>query len=364
MSRDDIRILSAAEVGVLLEGREVEILETVQAAYEAHAVGASTLPHSSFLHFPDEPRNRIIALPAYLGEGFEVAGIKWIASFPENRTVGLERASAVVIVNSARTGRPEAILEGSIISAKRTAASAALAARHLHNGERVTSVGLIGCGVINREIVRFLRIVFPEISTLTIHDTAVRNAQLFREQCAAHLPGIEVLIGRDVDDVFENASLISLATTAAEPHIFDLSACAPGSTLLHISLRDLAPQLILSHDNIVDDPDHVCRARTSVHLAEQLIGHRRFIRCTLADITRGAAPARKAPDDIAIFSPFGLGVLDLALSKLALDRAAATGLGSVIHSFLPTAEPEESGSEPRGNASPKIGNREEALIAR
>jgi 2,3-diaminopropionate biosynthesis protein SbnB len=363
MSSGDIRILSAPEVSELLKGREAEILETVQAAYEAHAAGASTLPHSSFLHFPDEPRNRIIALPAYLGEEFEIAGIKWIASFPGNRAAGLERASAVVIVNSARTGRPQAILEGSIISAKRTAASAALAARRLHIGERVTSAGLIGCGVINQEIAGFLRIVFPEISMLAIYDSSVRNAEFFREQCAEHLPGIDVVIGRDVNDIFESTSLVSLATTASEPHIFDLSACAPGSTLLHISLRDLAPQLILSHDNIVDDPDHVCRARTSVHLAEQLIGHRRFIRCTLADITRGLAPARNAPDDIAIFSPFGLGVLDLAISKLVLDRAAATQLGTVIHSFLPTAEQEEGVSEPQGNATSNTGNREQVLIA-
>jgi 2,3-diaminopropionate biosynthesis protein SbnB len=335
MSGGDINILTAPEVRALLAGRETEVIAAVQAAYEAHAAGESALPHSSFLTFPEQAGNRIIALPAYLGQGFEVAGIKWIASFPGNGAAGLERASAVVIVNSARTGRPEAILEGSIISARRTAACAAVAARHLHQEAVVTQVGLIGCGLINQEIVRFLRVIFPGIRVLTVFDTFEGQARRFGERCEERFPGVEVVLGRDVNDVFENASLISLATTAGEPHIHDLSSCAPGSTLLHISLRDLAPQVMLSHDNIVDDADHVCRAATSVHLAEQLIGHRRFIRCTLADITRGLAPARVAADDIAIFSPFGLGVLDLAVSKLVLDRARAEGGGTIVRSFLP-----------------------------
>jgi ornithine cyclodeaminase len=334
MTNGVIRILGARDVGALLSGREQEIINTVRAAYETHASGESSLPHSTFLRFPGDERNRIIALPAYLGRDFAIAGMKWIASFPANIERGIERASAVVVVNSAATGQPEAILEGSIISAKRTAASAALAAQQLHRAE-ARAVGLIGCGVINLEIARFLLAVFPMIERFVVFDIDPQRARQFADKCASLRSGVQVAPASTINDVFGSATLISFATTTIEPYISDLSACAAGTTILHISLRDLTPELILTCDNIVDDVDHVCRMQTSVHLAEQLVQHRSFIRCTLADITSGAAPARPTPDHIAVFSPFGLGVLDLAVSKYVLERAAEQDQGVVISGFLP-----------------------------
>ena len=336
MAAGDIRILRAGEVRALLAGRELELIQTVRAAYEAHGRGASSLPHSTFLRFPDDNRNRIIALPAYLGGDDAIAGVKWIASFPGNHERGMERASAVVIVNSVETGRPEAILEGSLISASRTAASAALAAQYLHAGRPVGAVGLIGCGVINFTIARFLLAVFPAITTFVVFDINPQQAQQFAGRCQELRDGIRAVVAEDTDALLRSAALISFATTAVEPHIGDLSACAPGSTILHISLRDLTPALILACDNIVDDADHVSRAQTSVHLTEQLVRNRDFIRCTLADITSGAAPARVDPERIAVFSPFGLGVLDLAVSKLVLDQARASDQGTLIPDFLPS----------------------------
>jgi ornithine cyclodeaminase len=332
----DLLILKGNEISALLSGRELDLIETVRRAYIAHGAGASSLPHSIFLRFPDDQQSRIIALPAYLGEGFDVAGIKWVSSFPRNLSEGLERASAVVILNSARTGSPEAIIEGSIISAKRTAASAALAARTLHASPLVERVGMVGCGLINFEIARALRAVWPSLTTLVAHDLDAARAAQFKARCEETFAGMSVEIAPDITSVLRSAPLISLATTATTPYVGSLAECAAGATVLHVSLRDLTPEVILSADNVVDDIDHVCRAQTSVHLAEQLVGNRAFIRASLADILSGAAPACGADGRVTVFSPFGLGVLDLAVAQFVCELARREQLGLSVNSFLPT----------------------------
>jgi 2,3-diaminopropionate biosynthesis protein SbnB len=329
-----ILILNAHDVSTILTGKEDEIVRIVKAAYLEHAVGSSFLPHSTFLRFPNDEVNRIIALPAYLGGDFDISGIKWISSFPGNRALGMDRASALIIVNSARTGRPQAILEGAIISAKRTAASAALAAAYLHHDKQTRAVGIIGCGLINFEIVRFLRTAFPQICNLIIFDNQPDQAQRFSERCRNSSDHIEVKIAGDYRQVLRNSSLISVATTAVKPHISDVSPCLPGTTILHVSLRDFSPEVILASDNVVDDIDHVCRANTSVHLAEQAVASRNFIRCTLANIINDKGPSRNSDAGLTIFSPFGLGILDLAVSKYVYDEACKHQLGLTIGSFF------------------------------
>lgn len=342
--RDNILILNGEEVDSLLTGHELELIHTVRRAYEAHGPGSSSVPHSTFLRFPNDSSNRIIALPAYLGKEFEVAGIKWISSFPGNIEQGLERASAVVILNSMLTGRPEAIIEGSLISAKRTAASAALAAQSLQGGKKVETVGMIGCGLINFEIARFLLAAWPDIRKLLIFDLSAERAGYFKDRLESTFNGVGVTTASGVDEVIAGVSLASFATTALAPHVFDLSVCPAGSTILHISLRDIAPEAILSCDNVVDDVDHVCRAQTSIHLASQLTGNRDFVRCSLPDILRGAAPARRDDESITVFSPFGLGILDLAVAKLVCDIARRENCGTVIDSFFRSAWTKAAGA--------------------
>ena len=147
--------------------------------------------------------------------------------------------------------------------------------------------------------------------------------------------GARVEVSEDPRELFRCCPLIAFATTAVKPHVSDLSDCQPGATILHTSLRDLTADVILAADNVVDDADHVSRAQTSIHLAEQQTGSRDFIRCTIADLVTGDAPAKKSEDQITIVSPFGLGVLDLAVGHLARENALKAGKGTVIDDFLP-----------------------------
>src|SRR5260221_12623699 len=124
----ELSIINRKTVFDIIRTHRDECIGIVREAYLAHADGQSVNPDSYFLRFPDKPDCRIIALPAYLGNGFGVAGLKWIASYPANILQGFPRASAVLIFNNHETGYPFAILESSIISSARTAASAVLAA--------------------------------------------------------------------------------------------------------------------------------------------------------------------------------------------------------------------------------------------
>jgi len=335
MRDGEILILKGNQIITLLTNREKELIEAVSLTYQAHQRSAVSLPHSVFLRFPNNDKNRIIALPAYLGDGFDVAGIKWISSFPGNRAQGFDRASAVMILNSVDTGRPEAILEGSVISAKRTAASAALAAQELHGENKDTSAAIIGCGMINFEIVRFLLAARPWLKSITVYDLEENYAHKFKDKCQRSFEGLEVRVTRDLSEGLASSSLISIATTASTPYIKNLSACPRGSTVLHVSLRDLSPEVILSCANVVDDADHVCRAQTSVHLAEQQVGHRDFITASMGAILLGEAPGRLKPDATVVFSPFGMGTLDLAVGKLAFQLALKYTQGDLIEDFLP-----------------------------
>lgn len=334
MTSDQLLILTGREVDQILTGRESEVIDAVRDAYVAHGRGLSSLPHSSFLRFPDNDTDRIICLPAYLGDGFEVAGMKWIASFPGNVARGMARASAVLVLNSMETGRPEAILESSIVSARRTAASAALAAQKLTDGAP-TEAGLIGTGVINLEVARFLKVALPSIETFTVFDLDRERAAEFVAKLPAVAPGTSGRVAESSDELLSSHRLVSYATTAIKPHQDTLELCPAGSVVLHVSLRDLAAGVILAADNVVDDVDHVARASTSIHLAEQAVGHRGFVRATISEVVEGTAPPKENPQAVTVFSPFGLGVLDLALAKLAYDTAREEGIGTVIDSFLP-----------------------------
>jgi N-[(2S)-2-amino-2-carboxyethyl]-L-glutamate dehydrogenase len=333
MGHGDLLLLTGDEVAGLLSDREPDVLDAVRAAYVAHARGETVVPHSTFLLFPGRPSDRIIGLPAYIGGPFQAAGMKWVSSFPGNVAQGGRRAAAVVVLNSMESGAPTAFLEGSVVNAKRTAASAALAARHLH-GPSPSRLGMVGCGVIAFEIARFLCAVLPEPRDFVVHDTDLERAERFAERVRA-LPGAAATTAADLGTVLCESGLVTFATTAAVPHVADLSACPAGTTILHVSLRDLDPAVILDADNVVDDVDHVCRAQTSVHLAEQRRGDRSFVRCTLGDVLLGRQPGRNGHGAVTIFSPFGLGILDVAVSTLVVRLAREAGVGRLIGDFLP-----------------------------
>lgn len=334
MSGSDLLIISASEVEAALKGREADVLEEVRKAYETHSRGASSLPHSGFLRFPDSDKDRIICLPAYLGDAYQLAGVKWIASMPENVARGMERASAAIILNDRITGRPEVFVEGSIISKQRTAAMAALASKVLA-ADAPEVIGFVGCGPINTAIAQFLTAVWPNACRFIAFDLDPPRTEEFGGALCALRPGIEFQAAANLMELLGQCPMVAFATTAITPYVDDLEACPPGAILLHVSLRDLKVDAILSNHNIVDDLEHVNRASTSIHLASQQQNNTDFVHSSLGELLLGKTGLPERDERRIIFSPFGLGVLDLAVAGLVRDFVVKNGGGTTVKSFLP-----------------------------
>jgi 2,3-diaminopropionate biosynthesis protein SbnB len=326
-------VISGAQVQRVLQGREKEIVELVEATYRLHGAGDSVNPPSYFLRFPDRPSSRIIALPASIGGPDRVDGLKWISSFPENVAAGIPRASAVLILNDHDTGYPFACLEASIISAARTAASAALAADWLSRGRpRPTRVGFVGTGLIARYIHMFLAGTGWSFDEVGVHDLSADSAAGFRGYLEQVGTAGRVSVHDSAEQLIRSSDLVVFATVAAEPHVREVSWFGHHPVVLHVSLRDLAPEILLASTNVVDDVEHCLKANTSPHLVEQLTGNRDFLLGTLDDVM--ASRVSVPPDRPVIFSPFGLGVLDLAVGKNVYDTVLSSGDLHVIDDFF------------------------------
>jgi 2,3-diaminopropionate biosynthesis protein SbnB len=334
MADSDLLLLGGPDIIRLFQGQERSIVDAVRQAYRLKETGECRIPNCEYLRFPGNSRDRIIPKPAFLGGSFQAAGIKWIASFPGNLAAGLERASATLILNSVTTGFPEAIMESSVISSYRTAASAALAAGVLHCGKPAATVGVIGCGAINFEVLRFLLSERPEVAHIAVFDSDPARTVQFREKCTAYAGERRITAAADASEVLRMADIVSVATNASIPHLSDLGGRGDDLTVLHISLRDFSPQAILAADNVVDDIDHVCSNDTSLDLASRSSGNRQFIRATLGAILLGDLPPR-AGNKAVVFSPFGLGILDIALACLARRLAMERNLGTEVRDFFP-----------------------------
>jgi 2,3-diaminopropionate biosynthesis protein SbnB len=326
-------VITGAQVEAALRGREREVMELVADTYALHGVGDSVNPPSYFLRFPDRPSSRIIALPASLGGDVRVDGLKWISSFPANVSANIPRASAVLILNDHDSGYPFACLESSIISATRTAASAALAADRLSRGKpRPTRIGFFGTGLIARYIHTFLAADGWVLDEIGVHDLSAASSTGFRGYLEQAGAAGRITVYDTAEELIRSSDVIVFATVAGRPHVTDVSWFAHNPLVLHISLRDLAPEILLAATNVVDDVEHCLKAETSPHLAEQATGSRDFLLGTLYDVM---ADRVTVPNDRpVIFSPFGLGVLDLAVGKFVYDETVRRGELQVVEDFF------------------------------
>jgi N-[(2S)-2-amino-2-carboxyethyl]-L-glutamate dehydrogenase len=296
-----------------------------------HASGKTVQPLKPYLrrhgtrgHIAD----RIIAMPAHVGEP-GVSGLKWIGSKHDNPgRLGLERASAVIILNDPATNYPVAILEGGLISAWRTAAITVIAARHLAR-TGFTDVAVIGCGLIGTVQVTALLQQFAQVQTVHLYDTRPAAAVALADRIAAQHGGVTVSVTTAARDAVRAADVIVACTVTDQPYLH-FAWLRPGAFLSNTSIMDVHKEVFLVADKvIVDDWEQSNREGKIIH---QLVLEGRFSRqqlyAELGEIVAGTLPGRERDDEIILLNPMGMAVADIACAAEVYRRARMRGAGS------------------------------------
>ena len=302
-----------------------ETVEVIRRAVDCLSDGDFAQPVKPYLRYRN-PENRIIAMPAFLGGTFNIAGIKWIASFPDNIHEGIPRAHSVVVLNHADSGRPVAIINTALLSVIRTASVTGLmirafdAARRLHE----VKIGISGFGPIGQYHLAMCAALFGErIAKVSIFDLRppVPPANV--------LPG-RIEIAKSWQEAYDEADLFMTCTVSSAPYID--RAPKPGSLQLNVSLRDYTTKIFdaLKDAIIVDDWEEVCREATDIEAFHKEKGLRKEHVKSITEVVRGGAMKAYSPTQAVMFNPMGMGVFDVAMAAYLRDKALEKKVGTIL----------------------------------
>jgi len=183
-----------------------DIIAAVENSFRAKARGEAEMPPKPGIH--PGPDSFIHAMPAYLPK-MRAAGIKWISGYPENYRRGLPYINGLVILNDPETGLPSSIMDGAWITAKRTGAATAVAAKYLARGD-AKKVGILGCGVEGRTNLEAIAAVFKAIDEVSAYDIRDENLRRYVEEMKTRL-GLNVVPVSSPRDAVKGSDIIVTA---------------------------------------------------------------------------------------------------------------------------------------------------------
>ncbi|MBO0933583.1 2,3-diaminopropionate biosynthesis protein SbnB [Fibrella aquatilis] len=304
--------------------------DTIDCIGQAIAIGAAadmSQPIKPYLRYGDL-RNRIIAMPAYIGGGIHLAGIKWIASFPGNLEKGLARAHAVMVLNDADTGVPVCVINTALISTIRTASVTGwvLAQWLRRKGpDGRYRVGICGFGPIGQQHLTMLQAVLGhQLVDVYLYDIGdIRPDTLPRQ-----IP-FRLVVCATWQEAYTEADIFITCTVSTHRYI-DL-APKKGSLHLNVSLRDYQPTFLRHVTRvIVDSWDEVCRQDTDVERMHHELGLQQADTLSLGELLAGGLDKYTDPDAVFMFNPMGMAIFDMAVAGHYHSRALAQGVGQEL----------------------------------
>ena len=354
------------DAGVLNAARCVDVMEEALGLMEDGDFimgGPYNDAHGLMLYFPKKspienfPVNnsrdrRFIAMPAYLGGRFHVAGEKWYGSNGNNRAKGLPRSILMVMLNDVETGKPLAYMSGNLLSSMRTGAMPGLAAKLLAVKDAKV-LSLLGCGVVSKACLMSIMTVRPDIEVIKLKGSSPtsKTALNMKKYIEENYPDVkEVTICSTMEEAVRDADIVSEAISCMQGQWPEVKREWMKKGLLYISsstfnmdyksIADLKKVIdnygmyenYAEEDNLGYDENGVrrhtgCMGEDFVYMIEDGLIERDSI-TSLGEIIRGKKPGRESEDEIILVSLEGMPIEDVAWAYECYTYALIHDIGT------------------------------------
>lgn len=320
--------------------------------------------HGCMISFPEEPEfpempkngpdRRFMAMPAYVGGKFDLAGMKWYGSNVENREKGLPRSILMVMLNDKETGAPLALMSANLLSAYRTAGIPAAGVKHFARKDAKV-LAIVGPGVINCIAVKTFAAVCPTLDTLKIKGRGKASIDRCIEFVRKEVPQIRNIIVCDtLEECIRDSDVANFATSTAMgvstdsyPYVKTewikpgAVMCLPGAANFDDSLL-LDPKTKLVVDNIrlyeAWAEEYPYPTYNMIYILGSklmdLAHEGRLEKSRIHDlgaILNGKLPGRESEDQIVLYSVGGMPVEDVAWGKEVYEYAKEHNIGTWLN---------------------------------
>ncbi|MGO9127096.1 MAG: ornithine cyclodeaminase family protein [Terriglobales bacterium] len=298
-----------------------EIIRALESMFREKGEGRVEMPPKIGVHtLPDA---FIHAMPAYIAAQ-KAVGMKWVSGYPENSQRGLPYIAGLLILNDVETGMPLAIMDCTWITAQRTGAATAVAAKYLARRESDT-VGVLGCGVQGRSNLEALKILFPikKVRAYDVHPE--RSATYAREMSAElRLEAIAVVTPREA--VVGCDIVVTAGPILRKPH----ATIQPG-WLAKGAFASLVDFDSYWHPGALRQADKFCTDDLPQLEHYRQIGYFQDlppVHADLGELVIGRKPGRETPAERTFACNLGLALEDIATAPLIYKRALERAVGT------------------------------------
>ncbi len=298
-----------------------EIIDALETAFKEKGKGKVEMPPKPGIH--PQPDAFIHAMPAYI-PALKSAGLKWVSGFPQNVDRGLPYITGLLALNDPETGLPLSVMDCVWITAMRTGAATALAAKYLARPDSAT-VGILGCGVQGRTNLLALKELFPL--------TSARAYDIHPERTEAYATEMHEKTGLDVQPVTQPRDAVvgcDIVVTAG-PILKQPHATIQAGWLEAGAFASPVDFDSYWHPDALVQADKFCTDDTPQLRYYQEVGYFQRIppvHADLGELAAGKRPGRERDDERIICCNLGLAIDDMATAILIYQRAVEQGIGT------------------------------------